>query len=100
LDTLAEFLKMNPDVKVDLSSHTDCRGTDEYNMKLSAQRGKSCFEYLISKGVKKESLIMKNYGETKLLNQCKDGVECEEDLHQINRRTEFVLKFPKEFKTN
>jgi outer membrane protein OmpA-like peptidoglycan-associated protein len=100
LDTLAEFLKLNPDVKVDLSSHTDCRGTNEYNMKLSALRGKSCFDYLISKGVKKESLIMKNYGETKILNQCKDGVDCGEELHQINRRTEFVLKFPKEFKTN
>jgi outer membrane protein OmpA-like peptidoglycan-associated protein len=100
LDTLAEFLKLNPDVKVDLSSHTDCRGTNEYNNKLSAQRGKSCYDYLVSKGVKKESLIMKNYGETKLLNQCKDGVECGEELHQINRRTEFVLKFPKEFKIN
>lgn len=100
LDTLAEFLKMNPDVKVDLSSHTDCRGSNEYNNKLSASRGKSCYEYLTKKGVKKESLIMKNFGETKLLNQCKDGVECGEELHQINRRTEFVLKFPKEFKIN
>ena len=100
LDTLAEFLKMNPDVKIDLSSHTDSRGTNEYNNKLSGLRGKSCFDYLISKGVKKESLIMKNFGETKLLNQCKDGVECGEDLHEVNRRTEFVLKFPKEFKIN
>jgi outer membrane protein OmpA-like peptidoglycan-associated protein len=98
LDTLAEFLKMNPDVKIDLSSHTDCRGSNEYNYKLSGQRGKSCYEYLVKKGVKKESLVMKNYGEAKLLNQCKDGVECGEELHQVNRRTEFVLKFPKEFK--
>lgn len=94
LDTLAEFLKMNPDVKIDLSSHTDCRGTNEYNNKLSAMRGKSCFDYLIKKGIKKEALIMKNYGESKILNQCKDGVECSEELHEVNRRTEFVLKFP------
>ena len=100
LDTLAEFLKMNPDVKIDLSSHTDSRGTNEYNNKLSGLRGKSCYDYLISKGVKKEVLILKNFGETKLLNQCKDGVECGEDLHEVNRRTEFVLKFPKEFKIN
>jgi outer membrane protein OmpA-like peptidoglycan-associated protein len=100
LDTLAEFLKMNPDVKIDLSSHTDSRGTNEYNNKLSGLRGKSCYDYLTKKGVKKESLIMKNFGETKLLNQCKDGVECGEDLHEVNRRTEFVLKFSKEFKIN
>ena len=100
LDTLSEFLKMNPDVKIDLSSHTDCRGTNEYNYKLSGLRGKSCYDYLIKKGVKKESLVMKNYGEARLLNQCKDGVPCGEELHQVNRRTEFVLKFPKEFKIN
>jgi outer membrane protein OmpA-like peptidoglycan-associated protein len=100
LDTLAEFLKMNPDVKIDLSSHTDCRGTNEYNYKLSGLRGKSCYDYLIKKGVKKESLVMKNYGEARILNQCKDGVPCGEELHQVNRRTEFVLKFPKEFKIN
>ena len=95
LDTLAEFLKMNPDVKIDLSSHTDCRGPKEYNYKLSGLRGKSCYDYLIKKGVKKESLVMKNYGEARPLNQCKDGVVCGEELHEVNRRTEFVLKFQK-----
>jgi outer membrane protein OmpA-like peptidoglycan-associated protein len=53
---------------------------------------------LVSKGIKKDRLIIKNYGETKLLNQCSDGVECSEELHQVNRRTEFVLLFPKEEK--
>ena len=95
LDTLVLFLKENKDVTVEISSHTDCRGSDAYNLNLSAQRSKSCYNYLISQGVKKEKLVMKNYGESKLLNQCKDGVECPEELHQINRRTEFVLQFPK-----
>ncbi len=95
LDTLVLFLQENQDVTVEISSHTDCRGSDVYNLNLSAQRSKSCYNYLIAQGVKKEKLVMKNYGESKLLNQCKDGKECPEELHQINRRTEFVLQFPK-----
>ncbi len=95
LDTLVLFLKENKDVTIEISSHTDCRGSDVYNLNLSAQRSKSCYNYLISQGVKKEKLVMKNFGESKLLNQCKDGVECPEELHQINRRTEFILQFPK-----
>jgi outer membrane protein OmpA-like peptidoglycan-associated protein/tetratricopeptide (TPR) repeat protein len=98
LDTLVAFLKENRDVTVEVSSHTDCRGTAEYNQKLSQQRGQSCANYLISHGIKKDKLIVKNYGESKPLNQCVDGVECTEELHHVNRRTEFVLIFPKEEK--
>lgn len=94
LDTLVSFLKENKEVTVEISSHTDCRGTDAYNLNLSSLRGKTCINYLLSKGIKKERFIVKNYGESKLLNQCKDGIECPEDLHQINRRTEFVIMFP------
>ena len=95
LDTLVMFLKENRAITVEISSHTDCRGTDEYNMKLSQQRGQSCMNYLVQSGIKKDRLLIKNYGETRLLNQCDDGVECSEELHQVNRRTEFVLVFPK-----
>jgi outer membrane protein OmpA-like peptidoglycan-associated protein len=94
LDTLVMFLKENKGVKVDISSHTDARGSDEYNMKLSAARSSSCMTYIVSKGITRDRLDVKNYGETKLLNQCDDGIECSEELHQVNRRTEFVLKFP------
>ena len=52
--------------------------------------------HLVSKGVKRSMVLTKNFGETQLLNQCKDGVECSEELHEVNRRTEFVLVFPKE----
>jgi outer membrane protein OmpA-like peptidoglycan-associated protein len=96
LDTLVNFLKENKNVTVEVSSHTDCRGRAEYNMKLSEQRSTSCVNYLVSKGINRKKLEIKNYGETKLLNQCSDGVECSEELHQINRRTEFVLIFPEE----
>ena len=94
LDTLVMFLKENKSVKVDISSHTDARGSDEYNMKLSAARSSSCMTYIVSKGITRDRLEVKNYGETKLLNHCDDGIECSEELHQVNRRTEFVLKFP------
>ena len=94
LDTLVMFLKENKSVKVDISSHTDARGSDEYNMKLSAARSTSCLTYIVSKGITRDRLEVKNYGETKLLNHCDDGIVCSEELHQVNRRTEFVLKFP------
>lgn len=98
LDTLVAFLKENRDVTVEVSSHTDCRGSDEYNRKLSQQRGQSCANYLVTRGIKRDKLIVKNYGESKPLNKCVDGVECSEELHRVNRRTEFVLIFPKESK--
>ena len=98
LDTLAAFLKENKNVTVEVSSHTDCRGTTQYNQKLSQQRGQSCANYLVTKGVKRDVLIVKNYGESKPLNHCIDGVECSEELHRVNRRTEFQLIFPKETK--
>ena len=98
LDTLVAFLKENKDVTVEVSSHTDCRGSNEYNQKLSQHRGQSCANYLVSRGIKRDKLLVKNYGESKPLNHCIDGVECSEELHSVNRRTEFVLIFPKEEK--
>jgi len=96
LTILYKFLKENPKFLVEIDSHTDSRGLDAYNMTLSSYRSLSCFNYLRGKNLKTGRLIMKNFGETKLLNDCGDGTECSEDLHQVNRRTEFVLMFPKE----
>ncbi len=98
LDTLVLFLKENKDVTVDVSSHTDSRGRSDYNMNLSKLRSQSCVNYLVTKGIPRVKLNVKNYGETELLNQCADGVECTEVLHQINRRTEFVIIFPEDNK--
>jgi outer membrane protein OmpA-like peptidoglycan-associated protein len=91
LDKLVKYMKERPDLKVELSSHTDSRGTFEYNMELSDNRSKSCVEYIISKGISPEMIIAKGYGESKLVNHCSDGVECSDEEHQQNRRTE--LKF-------
>lgn len=96
LTILYKFLKENPKFLVEINSHTDARGREEYNMNLSAQRSLSCFNYLRGKNLKTARMVMNNYGETQLLNECADGVECSDDLHQINRRTDFVLMFPKD----
>jgi len=96
LDTLYRFLKENKKVSVELNSHTDSRGSEEYNLNLSKSRSLSCNNYLRAKGLKFNRVVMKNYGESKLVNHCADGVECTEELHQVNRRTEFVILFPKD----
>jgi outer membrane protein OmpA-like peptidoglycan-associated protein len=76
-------------LKVELASHTDSRGSDQYNMDLSDRRANSVKTYLISKGISPGQLLAKGYGETKLLNRCKNGVDCTEEEHLENRRTEF-----------
>jgi peptidoglycan-associated lipoprotein len=90
LDKLAEFILENK-LKIELSSHTDARGSDAYNQKLSQARAQSCVDYLIKKGVPKANIVAKGYGETQLLNRCKNGVTCTEEEHQSNRRTEIKI---------
>ena len=85
------FLKENPTVSIELISHTDCRGLDEYNMVLSKKRSVSAVTYILSKGISKERVQAKWFGETVLLNRCDDNVECTEEEHKVNRRTEFKV---------
>lgn len=91
LDKLVEFLKVNNTIKVELSSHTDCRGSDADNLLLSQRRAESCVNYLISKGIVPAMIVAKGYGEKQLLNKCDDGVSCSEEEHQVNRRTEIKI---------
>jgi len=93
LDKLAAFLLENLNIKVELSAHTDSRGSSKDNLNLSQKRAQSCVDYLIQKGVPKANIVAKGYGEGKLVNKCSDWVECTEEEHQANRRTEIkVLK--------
>jgi outer membrane protein OmpA-like peptidoglycan-associated protein len=87
LDKLVQILKDNPFIKVELGSHTDTRGSDLYNNRLSQRRAESVISYLAIKGISKERLTAKGYGETELIVQ---EAKNEED-HQINRRTEFKV---------
>lgn len=96
LDQLVSFLNENPGIYIELSSHTDSRASDQYNMALSEKRAKSAVDYIVSKGISRDRITAKGYGETKLLNKCKNGVKCTEEEHALNRRTEFkVLKVTK-----
>ena len=91
LEKIVAFLKTNPDLKIELGSHTDSRGNDDYNMRLSERRAKSVVEYIISRGISPERIVSKGYGETQLVNDCGNGVKCTEEEHQQNRRTEILI---------
>ncbi|WP_207436177.1 OmpA family protein [Sabulibacter ruber] len=92
LDKLVRMLKDNLSIKIELGSHTDSREGHGYNQVLSERRAQSAVEYLVSQGIARNRLSWKGYGETVLINGCADGVECTEDQHQFNRRTEFKIK--------
>jgi len=91
LDGLVKILKDNPTLKIELSSHTDSRGSDKYNLTLSQKRAQAAVDYLVSRGIARDRMIAKGYGESKLLNKCANGVKCTEAEHQLNRRTEFTV---------
>jgi len=87
LDSLSNVLKANPSLVIELASHTDSRAPAEYNLELSKKRAISCVNYLSQKGIPKDRMVPVGYGETKLVNDCSDDVDCSEEEHQMNRRT-------------
>lgn len=97
LDSLYNIMIENPLIIVELGSHTDSRGTDEYNLDLSQKRAESCVNYLIERGIPKNRIQPKGYGESKQLEDCSKHPECPTsssgdcDCHQLNRRTEFRI---------
>lgn len=91
LNKLVRFMKDNPTVTVEVSSHTDSRASTEYNQTLSQNRADASVAYIVSQGISKDRISGKGYGESKLLNECADGVTCSEAQHAINRRTEMKV---------
>lgn len=91
LDKLVKLLKDNPTIVVELSSHTDSRASDRYNLVLSDKRAHAAVEYILTQGIAKDRIIAKGYGETKLVNHCKNNIDCTDEEHQKNRRTEFKV---------
>lgn len=91
LDSLVMFLNDNPKITIELSSHTDSRGKDDYNMKLSQKRAESAVAYIVSKGIDQGRITAKGYGESKPKNKCKNNVKCSEAEYAKNRRTEFKV---------
>lgn len=86
---LFPLLTNNPNVSIELSSHTDSRGSDAFNSSLSQRRADAVKSYLVSRGVSSRRLVSKGYGETRLKNNCSNGVSCTAAQHQVNRRTEY-----------
>lgn len=91
LEKILDVLNQNPTMKLDIRSHTDSRQTFKYNEALSDRRAKATLNWLIKNGVNSNRLTGKGYGETQLVNKCADGVQCTEDEHQLNRRSEFII---------
>ena len=92
LENIVDVMRKHPTMVIKIESHTDSRGSDRYNMKLSDRRAKSTRDYIISRGIdanRIESAI--GYGETQLLNKCSNGVKCSKEEHQLNRRSYFYI---------
>ncbi len=92
LNKIVVLMMQYPEMVIKIESHTDSRNTDEYNLKLSDRRAKSTRDYIISQGINAnriESAI--GYGETQLINKCKNDVPCTKEEHQLNRRSEFII---------
>ena len=90
LNKLAQLLMDNPEIKIELGSHTDCRGSGIYNQDLSQKRAQSVVDYLTSKGIAAERMAGIGYGEDKPILEC-PCASCSEEEYQANRRTTFRI---------
>ena len=91
LAKIVEVMRENPKMKIDIRSHTDSRGDDSYNLRLSDRRAKATLEWMVKQGIERKRLTAKGYGETQLVNGCSNGVPCTDEEHQANRRSEFII---------
>lgn len=91
LRKIVEIMKKYPEMKIEIGSHTDSRASFEYNEKLSQNRADSTRKWIVDQGIAPERITAKGYGESRLVNECSDGVPCTEEKHQQNRRSEFII---------
>ena len=93
LDKIVNLMQNEyPEMVIRIESHTDSRGELSYNDKLSIDRANSTYEYLISKGIDPSRITEhEGFGERRLTNGCENGAKCEENEHQLNRRTQFIV---------
>ena len=90
LNELISWLEENPKVKIEISAHTDNRGNDSYNLKLSQRRAESVVSYLVESGIQEDRLVAQGYGESKPIIDC-SSKKCSKEEHQLNRRTEMKV---------
>jgi len=91
-EKIFDLMTKRKNIHVEINAHTDSRASDDFNVELSQRRAQSVVDYLVSKGIQSERLIPHGFGETKLVNKCANGVECSEEEHAKNRRTEFRVR--------
>ncbi|KAB5491455.1 OmpA family protein [Flagellimonas hadalis] len=91
LEKIVEALKLHPQIKISIRSHSDSRGAASYNLKLSQRRAKATFNYLVKQGISPSRLTYIGLGEKYLLNDCNEKADCTEEQHLRNRRTEFII---------
>ncbi|MGC1631908.1 MAG: OmpA family protein [Gelidibacter sp.] len=92
LEKLLAALNQYPNLKIQIRAHTDSRGNDAYNKGLSQRRATSTLNYLVANGIDARRLSAVGLGETELVNSCSNGIDCSEEEHQKNRRSEFIVK--------
>ena len=90
LDNIVKYLNKYPEVRIELSAHTDCVGPNDYNNRLSKRRAKSCLNYLINQGIVKSRLVPKGYGESQPLHPCSEQ-RIDDDKALMNRRIEMII---------
>ncbi|OBX25052.1 WD40 repeat protein [Gelidibacter algens] len=92
LEHIVDVMRAHPNMVIKIESHTDSRGSDNYNLKLSDRRAKATKDYILSRDIAKERIESAiGYGETQLLNECSNGVKCSSEEHQLNRRSYFYI---------
>lgn len=96
LKRIIEYLNKYSDISIDIRSYTDASGNDNYNMQLSSKRAKSTSNYLVLNGIDATRVTSKGYGETQLVNDCKNAQNCTEEQNKLNRRSEFIVVNPKQ----
>ena len=99
LNRVVEVMKEYPVVTIDVGSHTDSRGKNSYNIKLSNKRAKSTIQYLVNKGIALDRVSGNGYGEEQLAENCPNGMDCTEFQHQLNRRSQFIFANTPEYIT-
>jgi outer membrane protein OmpA-like peptidoglycan-associated protein len=104
LDNAVQLMRDNPNLTVELGSHTDARGGDAYNLDLSKKRAAAAVAYIVAQGIPAERITSQGYGETKIMNRCANGVACSDEEHERNRRTELritgIMEYPEEYWTS
>jgi hypothetical protein len=90
LDKIVKVMNENPEVKIELGSHTDCRGSSSYNLRLSKKRAKSAADYIAERITNPNRISSQGYGENSPINNCRCS-KCSKEEHQLNRRTAFII---------